>query len=191
MSRGWCPDAIGRLECRLIGYVQRMARFESTSVSEADVPAPREKIWAVVTSPDCLAQLTPLIKRITADGDRWCWQLKSISALGMHVEPSFTEYMSFEEGRRITFEHRPPPGNTERAGAKGTYTLADRLDGGTHLAVDITLHVELPLPAVSRRLVERVMESMMARTGDRFAGNLYARLGIVGGSVPTRVRAGR
>jgi carbon monoxide dehydrogenase subunit G len=174
-----------------LGTCSGMARFESTSVSQADVPAPREKIWAVLSSPDCLAQLTPLIKRITADGDRWCWQLKSISALGVHVEPSFTEWMSFEAGRRIVFEHRPPPGKAERAGAKGVYTLDDRPDGGTHLAVDITLHVELPLPAISRRAVERVMGSLMARTGERFADNLYARLGIVGGSVPTPVRAGK
>ncbi len=166
-----------------------MATFESTNVSEADVPAPREKIWEVVTSPDRLAQLTPLIERITANGDLWCWQLKSISTLGARVAPSFTEHMSFEEGRRLTYEHRPQPGKTERAGAKGTYTLADLPDGGTHLSVHLTLYVDLPLPAVSRRTVEQVMSRMMARTGERFAENLYTYLGLPGRPAPKQVRA--
>lgn len=155
-----------------------MTRFESTNVSEADVPAPREKIWSVVTSPECLAELTPLIDRITADGDIWRWQLKSISALGTRLAPSFTEQMSFEDGRRLSYEHRSPAGTNERAGARGTYTLADLPDGGTHLAVDLTLHIELPLPGLSRRAVEQVMATTMARTGQRFADNLYAHLGI-------------
>ncbi|MGH9058426.1 MAG: SRPBCC family protein, partial [Acidimicrobiales bacterium] len=130
-----------------------MATFQATNVSEADVPAPREKIWAVVTSPERLAQLTPLIRRITADGDLWCWQLRTISVLGTQVAPSFSEHMSFDDGHTLTFEHRPPRGKTERAGAEGTYTLADLPDGGTHLSVDLTLQVELPLPAISRRAV--------------------------------------
>ncbi len=168
--------------------MRRVTRFESTNVSEADVPAPREKIWAVVTSPERLAQLTPVIEHIAANGDLWCWQLKNISALGARVAPSFTEYMSFEEGRRLAYEHRPQPGKTERAGAKGTYTLADLPDGGTHLSVDLTLHVEMPLPAVSRRAVERVMLTMMARTGEKFAENLYAYLGVAGRPDPRQGR---
>ncbi len=165
-----------------------MARFESTNVSEADVPASREQIWAVVTSPDRLAELTPLIESITADGDRWTWRLRTISALGARVAPTFTEQMSFDEGRRLTYAHRPPAGSHERAGASGTYTLADLPGGGTHLAVDLTLHVELPLPAISRPAVERVMSTMMARTGQRFAENLYADLGVKDGPAP---RTGR
>ena len=147
-------------------------------MSEATVAASRDEIWRIVTSPQELADLTPLIDRIAADGDRWCWKLKRISALGVHVEPSFTEHMTFEDGKRMTFEHRPPPGKSEIAGAHGVYTLSDNAAGGTDLAVDITIHVELPLPAISRRAVQRVMSSMMARTGDKFAENLYARLGI-------------
>ncbi len=166
-----------------------MATFESTNVSEADVPAPREKIWEVVTSPELLARLTPLIKRITADGDLWCWQLKTISALGARVAPSFTEQMSFEDGHRLTYEHRPQPGKTERAGAEGTYALADLPDGGTHLSVNLTLHVELPLPRASRRAVEQVMATMMTRTGERFAQNLYAYLGVDDRPSPRQARA--
>jgi carbon monoxide dehydrogenase subunit G len=167
-----------------------MAKFQSTNVSEADVPAPREKIWEVVTSPERLAQLTPVIDRITANGDLWCWQLKNLDLLGVRVAPSFSERMLFEEERRLTYEHRPPPGKTERAGATGTYTLDDLPDGGTHLSVDLTLHVELPLPAASRRAVERIMSTMMARTGEKFADNLYAYLGVANRPAPKKRRAG-
>lgn len=161
-----------------------MARFEATNVSEADVPAPRAKIWAVISSPERLAELTPLIEGITAAGDVWCWQLRSISALGVRLAPSFTERMTLEEGHRLRFEHSPPSGTDERAGAKGTYTLVDLPDGGTHLSVDLTLHVELPLPALSRPAVQRVMSTMMTRTGQKFAGNLYANLGLAGRPAP-------
>jgi carbon monoxide dehydrogenase subunit G len=167
-----------------------MARFESRNVSEADVAAPREKIWASVSSPACLGRLTPLIDTIVADGDLWRWSLKSISALGMQTKLSFTERMTFEEGRSIIFEHHPPDGTVERAGARGTYTLADLDDGGTHLSVDITLHVDLPLPAISRRAVERVMASTMARTGKMFAANLDAHLGIGPAPAPSTAAAG-
>ena len=122
-----------------------------------------------MSSPESLAELTPLVKRITADADRWCWQLTSISVFGVHIEPSFTEQMHFVEGRRITFEHPPPPGHRSGPG-DWAYTLEDSATGGTHLSVDITLHVELPLPALLRQTVERVMASMMARTGRRSPG---------------------
>jgi carbon monoxide dehydrogenase subunit G len=157
-----------------------MARFQASVVSEADVPAPREQIWAVVTSPERLAELTPVIERITADGELWRWQLTSISALGARVAPAFTERMVLDNGHRLTYEHHPRPGTNERAGAQGTYTLADLPDGGTHLSVDLTLHIELPLPAVSRRAVERVMSTMMTLAGQKFAENLYAYLGVQG-----------
>jgi len=167
-----------------------MARFESRNISGADVPAPREAIWEAVTSPACLTELTPLIERIDSLGDLWTWQLKSVSALGVHAEPSFTEQMTFDEGRTMTFQHRPPAGKAERAGAVGTYTLADVPDGVTHLEVDLTLHVELPLPSLSRRAVERVMATMMARTGEQFAANLYAHLGIAKAPGPILSRTG-
>jgi carbon monoxide dehydrogenase subunit G len=155
-----------------------MTRFSRRHVAEADVPAARQEIWAVLSDPDLLAGMTPLIDRITTHGDVWCWQLGGISALGVRAAPSFTERMAFTPGERIDFRHDPPPGGDERAGADGVYTLADLGDAGTRLSIDITIWVDLPLPRVSRRAVERVMAESMARTGDRFAQNLYAHLGI-------------
>ena len=155
-----------------------MPRFSSRNVSRADVPAPRHAIWEVLTDPDVLAELTPLLEGITVNGDHWCWKLGGIKALGVEVAPSFTEHMTFDEPSRIVFRHDPPAGATERAGAEGVYDLIERGPDATQLSIDITLHVELPLPALSRRAVERVMSSTMARTGDVFGQRLYRRLGI-------------
>lgn len=155
-----------------------MATFTNRNRSVADVPAARSAIWAVLTDPDRLAGLTPLVKAITVDGDRWCWKMSGISALGVEVAPSFTERMTFEPQERIEFRHEPPPGATERAGADGTYTLQALGDDATRLAIDITISVELPLPRAARRAVERVMATTMDRTGAQFAENLYRELGL-------------
>jgi carbon monoxide dehydrogenase subunit G len=157
-----------------------MTTFSSRNVSDAVVGAPATAIWAVLEDPAQLAELTPLVRAIDVVGERWVWHLRGISALGVSVEPTFTERMTFEPCRSIRFAHEPPDGHTERAGAEGVYLLHDLGDGRTSLHIDITLCVELPLPRLSRRAVEKVMATSMQHTGDRFAANLYARLGIDG-----------
>ncbi|QXC61233.1 SRPBCC family protein [Aquihabitans sp. G128] len=154
-----------------------MASFSSRNRSTAVVPAPRDAIWKVLSDPGALADLTPLVKAISADGDLWCWQLNGISALGVSVAPAFTERMAFVDGERIDFEPDPPFGE-QRAGATGTYLLSDGPDGGTQLAIDITITAELPLPRAAKRAVEKVMATTMEKTGNRFARNLYERLGL-------------
>ncbi len=155
-----------------------MTHFESRNVSEADVPTTPSAIWDVLSSPDLLARFTPLIREIRADGDLWCWQLSGISALGVEVAPSFSERMTLVDQERLDFRHDPPSGASERAGADGTYTLSPLGDDATRLFIDITIWVDLPLPKVSRRAVEKVMAESMDRTGDRFAANLYRHLDI-------------
>ncbi|MFP5321261.1 MAG: CoxG family protein [Acidimicrobiia bacterium] len=155
-----------------------MTCFRSRNLSRGDVPAPRQAIWEVLTDPAALTDLTPLLTRIDVDGDRWCWQMAGIRALGIEVAPSFTERMTFDAPERIEFRHEPPTGTTERAGADGVYELHELAPDRTHLSIDITLSVELPLPAISRRAVEKVMTSTMARTGDVFAERLARRLGV-------------
>jgi carbon monoxide dehydrogenase subunit G len=162
-----------------------MTRFANRTRSEADLPVSREQMWEVLTDPGCLAALTPLIADITADGDVWTWRLSGISALGVSVAPSFTEQMAFVRPERIEYSHAPPAGVVERAGAEGVYTLTE-VDGGCRLFIDLEMWVELPLPRVSRRAVERVMAQTMQRAGDRFAENLYAHLGIDAAEVRVR-----
>ena len=152
--------------------------FETRNISTGDVPAPREAIWEILRSPEALAELTPLLDDITVDGDLWCWKMSGISALGVEVAPSFTERMVFDPMESIRFTHEPPPDVNQLAGANGLYTLERLDDHTTRLCIDITLHVHLPLPKLSRRAVERVMWSTMGRTGDVFGKRLYARLGI-------------
>lgn len=154
-----------------------MQRFEARNQSIADVPAPRADIWAVVSSPSLLAEMTPLVSDIRVAGEHWCWQLAGISALGVEVAPAFTERMTFVEPERIEFAHDPPDGG-ERAGARGVYALDELGPDRTRLEIDITIHVHLPLPRVSSRAVERIMRSSMQRTGDVFAERLYAHLGV-------------
>ena len=166
-----------------------MTRFQNRNRSEADLPVDRERIWEVLTDPGCLAALTPLIRDITAEGDTWCWQLSGISALGVSVAPSFTEQMTFTPVERIEYRHAPPSGTTEKAGADGVYTLTELDADHTRLFVDLTMWVDLPLPKLSRRAVERVMAESMQRAGDRFAENLYRHLDIDPAEVEIRVPA--
>ncbi len=173
-----------------------MATFSSRNVSVAVVPAPRERIWSVLRDADVLASLTPLVRAIEvteqgADSDVWTWHLVGISAIGVSVTPTFTELMTFDAPKEIRFTHQPPEGRSERASANGFYRLESSENDSTRLSVDITLCVELPLPRLARRAVEATMGSMMQRTGDRFASNLYRTLDIDPNDVTLAARPGR
>lgn len=154
-----------------------MARFSSTTDSVAVVAADRGDIWSALTDPQLLPRLTPLLQRIEAQGDLWRWHLLRIPVLGVVVSPSFTERMVFSPKERIDYRHEPPHGAAEQAGADGWYRLEDA-EGGTRLAISLTLHVDLPLPGAARPAVGRVMQATMKRTGDRFAANLERHLGV-------------
>lgn len=157
-----------------------MNTFSATTESEAVVAAERTAIWGVLTDPVLLPQLTPLLRRIDTDGDRWRWHLVKLSVLGVGISPVFTERMVFEEGRRIDYTHEPPPGVVERTGAEGWYALADD-PGGTRLRISLTLHVDLPLSRLVSPAVTGVMKATMQRMGDRFTVNLLDHLGIPAG----------
>ena len=154
-----------------------MAIFTARNVSASVVPVSAEQIWKHISDPASLTALTPLVRSIVVDGNLWRWQLAGIEALGVSVSPAFTERMEFIEPRLIRFNHQSRDGEHERAGADGTYELTPHGDG-TQLKVDIALTIELPLPRLSARAVERVMKTSMQRTGKRFAVNLYHRLGL-------------
>lgn len=167
-----------------------MTAFNSRNHSVATVPVAPEAIWDVLTDPELLAELTPLVDRIEPDGDRWAWTLAGISGLGIEVAPTFTERMTFVPISRIDFLHEPPPGHNERAGVNGTYQITKVGSSESKLRIDLSLCVDLPLPGFSRRVVESIMASTMHRTGEAFARNLYAHLDIDPNDVTIRVIEG-
>lgn len=149
--------------------------FSTRNDSIEAVTAPRDQVWAVMTDPDLLAELTPLIERIEEDGGHWRWCLTSIEALGVSISPCFTVAMTFDEPERIRFDHDPPAGESERAGANGYYDL-EEVDGGTILDIDLVMHVDLPLPKLARGTVEGIMARTTQLHGDRFFANLLDHL---------------
>lgn len=154
-----------------------MTKFTANTTSGAVVPENREAIWAALTDPSLLPKLTPLLRKIDADGDLWRWSMHSISALGVSIQPAFTERMRFIDGHRIEYTHVPPEGTTEWSGAEGWYELTE-VDGGTRLGISLTLCIDVLLPRAAGPAVRRIMKATMDHTGDRFAKNLLEHLGL-------------
>jgi carbon monoxide dehydrogenase subunit G len=153
-----------------------MTRFTAETRAVAVITAPRSRIWGVLTDPDQVAELTPFVRRITADGDHWRWELSGLKVAGIGLAPTFTERMTYDEPRRIDFRPDPAPDVSERAGVEGWYAL-DEADGGSRLETSLAISVDLPLPRVSGGAVRSAMQGVVAQMGDRFSANLLARLG--------------
>jgi carbon monoxide dehydrogenase subunit G len=150
--------------------------FSARTHAEAVVLAPQQDIWAALVDPELMARFTPFLKRITADGDHWVWELSGLHVLGLKVAPSFTERMVFAEPDRIEFRHDPPAGTKEQAGVEGWYALRS-VEGGTELVTELEITVELPLPKASGRAVRGAMKKVIDRMGDTFSQRLLEHLG--------------
>jgi carbon monoxide dehydrogenase subunit G len=160
-----------------------MATFSARTTAEAVVLAPQQDIWDVLVDPELMARFTPFLKQITADGDRWRWEMAGLDVLGVKVAPAFTERMVFAEPDRIEFRHDPPAGASEKAGVEGWYDLAPvdgPSDGGgaTRLVTALEITLELPLPRVAGGAVRATMRKVIDTMGDRFSENLLAHLGV-------------
>ncbi len=154
-----------------------MTRFSAATRAEAVVTASPAQLWAALTDPALIAELTPYVRSIQAEGDHWHWRLAGLKVLGVGLEPIFTEQMTYDEPRRIEFRHDPPAGTPERAGVEGWYDLSEA-DGGTRLVTSLEITVELPLPKAARRAVVAAMNTVIAQMGERFSKNLLAHLGV-------------
>ncbi|MGY2701263.1 SRPBCC family protein [Nocardioides sp. HB32] len=153
-----------------------MTRFSADTRAEAVVAAHRADIWAALTDPALVAELTPFVRRITADGDHWRWELSGLTVLGVGVAPAFTELVTYDEPSRIEFRHDPPAGTSERSAVEGWYSLEDA-EGGTRLVTALEITLDLPLPRASGRAVRGAMSRVIDQMGDRFSRNLLAHLG--------------
>ena len=153
-----------------------MTWFSATRTSEAVVTADREQVWAVLSDPDEVARLTPLVRRIDVDGRHWRWSMEEIPGLGISLAPAFTVLMEADEPSRIAFTHDPPEGARERAGVEGTYTLEPHASG-TRLDIHVKVRVDLPLNRLAKPAVRTAMEGVLATMGRGFGRNLLDRLG--------------
>jgi carbon monoxide dehydrogenase subunit G len=153
-----------------------MTRFSAETRAEAVVAASRADIWAALTDPALVAELTPFVKSIREDGDHWLWQLSGIKVLGVGVAPAFTEKMSYDEPSRIEFRHDPPAGTNERSAVEGWYSL-EEVEAGTRLVTSLEITLDLPLPKASGRAVRATMNKVIDQMGERFSTNLLAHLG--------------
>jgi carbon monoxide dehydrogenase subunit G len=150
--------------------------FSARTHAEAVVGAPRQAIWDALVDPELMARFTPFLRRITADGDHWRWEMSGLDVLGVKVAPAFTERMTFAEPERIEFRHDPPAGAPEKAGVAGWYQLTE-VEGGTALVTDLEITLDLPLPRAAGRAVRATMGKVIDTMGDRFSRNLLDHLG--------------
>ena len=152
-----------------------MTRFSADTKAEAVVTASRAEIWRALTDPALVAELTPFVRRISADGDHWRWELSGLKVLGVGIEPAFTELMTYDEPTRIEFRHDPPAGEAERSGVEGWYELTE-VDQGTRLVTSLEITLDLPLPKASSRAVKAAMGKVVDQMGERFSKGLLAHL---------------
>ena len=157
-----------------------MTVFQANTHAEAVVLASQQDIWDVLVDPDLVARFTPFVKRITADGDHWRWEMGGLEVLGKSVAPAFTARMVFKEPDRIEFHHDPPEGVREKSWVEGWYDLSsvpEAEGGGTALVTDLTISLDLPLPGVARSAVKGAMGKVIDTMGDRFSAHLLEHLG--------------
>lgn len=154
-----------------------MTKVSATREATAVIDSEQADVWAVLSDPKLVAELTPFVDSITAEADdTWIWSMSGLKVLGVGFAPTFTEHMTWNEPDCIEFSHAPPDGTTERAGVEGWYRLVE-VEGGTELSTKLDVTVDLPIPRLSAGPARATMNQVLARMGDRFAKNLLAHLG--------------
>jgi carbon monoxide dehydrogenase subunit G len=148
--------------------------FTVSTSSAATLSAGRGHVWDALTDTALLARLTPYVRRIDDQGDRWTWHLVQIPVLGSMVSPSFTEVMTFDKPSGIDFVHDPDR-TDEKAGVEGRYTLKET-HIGTDVSIELAITVDLPFPSLARPAVHPAMRALVATMGYRFSHNLVRHL---------------
>ena len=152
-----------------------MTRFSATNRSSATLKSSRVELWKALTDADLLPELTPYLRTIDVDGDRWTWRMAKIPLMGGTIGSTFTEVMTFEEPEKIDFDHDDAM-TQETTWVDGNYRLKDH-GSGSQVAIELRVTAELPFPRVARPAVEAAMAAVMAGIGRRFASNLLRHLG--------------
>ncbi|WP_425307690.1 SRPBCC family protein [Ammonicoccus fulvus] len=156
-----------------------MSRFAVSRTSTADIDAGMDEVFDILEQPARVAELTPFLHSIIDRGDgTWLWSMTGIATPTGRLSPAFTERMTLQRPSLIRFEHAPPPGSNEIAGADGEYHLTPRADGqrGCTLHIALTVMLFLPLPALSRPLFRTTMNKVIDQMGAGFSRNILAEL---------------
>ena len=131
----------------------------------------------MLTDPALVAELTPFVRRITADGDHWRWEMSGLSVLGVGVAPAFTEQMTYDEPRRIEFRHDPPRGRDRAVGGRGVVRSSRSSLPAPGSPPRSRSPSTCRCPKVSGRAVRATMNAVIDQMGERFSKNLLAHLG--------------
>ena len=151
-------------------------QFTSSRHDVAEVRSSADQVWALLVQPSVLVRHTPFLHAIDDLGDgRWVWQVGGIRYPGGVFTSSFTERMTFDEGRRIDFVHEPAS-DREHAGAQGSYLLTPGETGCT-LEIEVGVTVRLPAPRASRAVIGTAMDVVIGQMGKAFARGLLEELG--------------
>ena len=150
--------------------------FTASRHDVADVRSSVEEVWALLVRPEVLVRHTPFLHAIDDLGDgRWVWRVGGIRYPGGVFTSSFTERMTFDEPRSITFRHEPASDH-EHAGAEGRYALTPRGEGA-RLEIALSVTTRLPAPRAGRRVVVAAMDVVIGQMGRAFANGLLKDLG--------------
>ena len=55
-----------------------MTRFSAKTEATAVVKATRQEVWDLLVDPDAIAEMTPFVRQITADGEHWRWKMSGL-----------------------------------------------------------------------------------------------------------------
>ena len=141
-----------------------MTRFKTSRISEALVEGTVEQVWEMLTDPEVIARHTPFVRSISVQDDVWVWKLNGIPYPAGQLSPPMRQLMQFTPRTRIDFVPESP---YSEAGAAGRYDVEDR-GSHTHLRIEVTVSVDLPLPTLVRGTVETAMAATLTLMGDRF-----------------------
>ena len=126
-------------------------RFTARTEAKAVVAAERQAIWDALVDPGLLARMTPFVKSITADGDRWLWQMAaSTSSASGSPRRSPSRWSSPSPTASTSATTRRPASSEQRRRRRVVRTLADAR-AAPSWCTSLADHAELPLPRSAPR----------------------------------------
>jgi carbon monoxide dehydrogenase subunit G len=152
-----------------------VTRIESHLTRTAQLAAPRDRVWAVLSDVEHLDRLMPDVRSYRRTPAGWRWELEGDRRLGYHVRPSFTVAYDLEPPRAVRFRQVDDGGS---AGAAGAFTLRGGGDGGaTAVSVQLQLRLDLPVPSFLAGPARGALDAELGRLADGFLARLAAATG--------------